>query len=160
MERRRQVAAAPKRVAPDTWDVVAGLIVETLERSSVIDATEVSAVLTLAAPVGIMLIAGGHTDHRPLVVLADPVHLSITTVSGDSALTLDENLAPVPGGTSAIEWTVYLPVPEHLRDAAMPIIDGEVHLSLDPPSVVTKAAAGQSGPVVDVGAVARRLGGA
>lgn len=159
MERRRQVAAAPKRVAPDAWDVVAALIVDTLERSSVIDAADVSAVLALAAPVGIMLIAGGHTDHQPLVVVADPVHLSITTVSGDSALTLDENLAPVPGGASAIEWTVHFPVPDHLRDAAMPIIDGEAHLSLGPPSVATKSAATQSGPVVDLGAVARRLGG-
>jgi hypothetical protein len=157
MERNRQIAAAPKRPASDAWDVVAALIVDTLERSPVIDAANVAAVLEIVAPVGTMLIAGGHTDLDPLVVLADPVHLNITTVSGDGACTLEENLAPVPGGASATKWTVHLSVPEHLRDAAKPIIDAEPHLSLDPPSVGRKSLASRAEPTVDIAAVARRF---
>jgi len=159
MERSRQIAAAPKRAAADTWDVVSALIVDTLQRSPSIDAAAVAAVLDDAAPLGIMLIAGGHLDIQPLVLLADPVFLNITTVSGDGALSLDENVAPVPGGASATGWTVHLPVPEHLRSAAKSIVEASDHLSFDPPSGATKSADVRSGPAVDLTAVARRFQG-
>ena len=52
-----------------------------------------------------MLVAGGHLDKHALVVVADPVYLNITTVSGIAATNLDEDLGPVPGGATSTEWT-------------------------------------------------------
>jgi hypothetical protein len=157
MQRSRQIGAAPRRLAPDAWDVIAALIVDTLERSPEINAADVAAVLTIVAPVGIMLIAGGHLDRQPLVVVADPVHLSITTVSGSGASTLEENLSPVPGGASATGWTLHLPVPDHLREAAKPIVDADIHLSVDPAPTETRSAVTSAGPSVDLDALARRF---
>jgi len=158
MQRHRQVAAAPHRKASETWEAIEKLVTSTLERSPRITGKDVAAALKAASPVGIMLVAGGHLDKHPVVVVADPVYLTISTVSGDAALSLDEDLGPVPGGTTVTEWTVYLPTPDPVGDAVRSAITGAAHLSADEPpgESTTKAARLSEGSVLDLDALANR----
>jgi hypothetical protein len=158
MQRHRQIAAAPERAASETWDVISGLIVTTLERSPDIAGSDVAEVMELAAPVGRMLIAGGHLDRHPLTLVASPVHLSITTVSGSAATVMEENLDPVPGGASAEEWMVHLPTPDPMGDLVRRTAAGSTHLSADvpPTSVVAESELAVSASAIDLDALARR----
>ena len=157
MQRLRQIGAAPRRSASEAWSVISALVVETLERSPVITADDVAAAMDCAAPAGRMLIAGGHLDRHAVVVAADPVDLSITTVSGTAALTLEENLAPVPGGATATDWMVYLPAPEPLAAVVRSAVAGAAHLRAgDPAGAAVKAATRTAGAgLVDLQALAR-----
>src|SRR4051812_33747696 len=110
MQRRREIAAAPTRSAGETIEVVATLIRETLTRSDNVDPADVDSALAAARPALLGLVAGGHLDDEPLVLVAPPIHLSVTTISGDGALTLEENLQ-VPGGAGVEAWTIHLPAP-------------------------------------------------
>ncbi|HTZ30132.1 MAG TPA: hypothetical protein VMC83_39430 [Streptosporangiaceae bacterium] len=158
MQRYRQIGAAPRRSASETWSVITALIADTLQRSPVIAADDVAAIMDLAAPAGRMLIAAGHLDRHAVVVAADPVDLSITTVSGAAALALEENLAPVPGGATATNWMVYLPAPEPLTDAVRRAVAGSAHLRAGGPALRTGKAAALTAAVgpVDLEALARR----
>jgi hypothetical protein len=158
MQRHRQICAAPRRAASETWSAITTLIVATLERSPAIAAAEVSAVMEFAAPAGRMLIAGGHLDRHSLVVAAAPVDLSITTVSGTEALTEDENLAPVPGGASATGWMIYLPAPDPLAGLVRSTVAGSAHLSTGQPPVGATAKTAMTGTLglVDLAALGRR----
>lgn len=159
MQRHREIAAAPQRPASQAWATISQLVVDTLQRSASISAGDVDIALAAAAPAGMMLIAGGHLDRHPLVVDADPVHLSITTVSGSAAMALEENLAPVPGGASATAWTVYLPTPNPVGDAVRAVVAGRSHLSAEePPEAETKSTVASAG-TVDLDALARRAAG-
>jgi hypothetical protein len=158
MQRHRQVAAAPERPASETWDVIAKLVVDTLERSPKIEAKDVASVMQAAAPAGRMLIAGGHLDRCPMVVVAEPVHVSITTVSGTDATTLEENLEAVPGGATAVDWMIYLPTPDPLGKTVRSIAVACAHLSADDPpleSEPTKSSV--SANLVDLDAFAKRV---
>jgi hypothetical protein len=162
MQRHRQICAAPRRAASETWSAITTLVVGTLERSRAIAAADVSAVMEFAAPAGRMLIAGGHLDRHPLVVAAAPVDLSITTVSGTGALTEEENLAPVPGGTSATGWMIYLPAPDPLASVVRSMVVSSAHLSAgQPPDGATAKSAVMTGTpgLVDLAALARREAG-
>lgn len=88
---------------------------------------------------------------------ADPVHLSIYTVSGAEALQIDENLAPVPGGASASVWKVYVPAPEPLRADVTEAATQSAHLSAEDPPVGVVRAAAENGSLIDFGALAQRL---
>ena len=157
MLRLRQVAAALERHVSATWDVIIALVADILDRSPHIAHVDVDAAMTVAAPVGMMLIAAGHLDRHPLVIVAPPLHLSVTTVSGTNASVVDENLAPVPGGASAQDWMIYLPTPEPLGDAVRQIAKASVHLSAEPPPETTdKAERIDADDVVDLDALARR----
>jgi hypothetical protein len=133
MERHRQIAAAPVRRASQTWAVISQLVVQTLDRSPSISGADVTAAMAAAEPAGTMLIAGGHLDRHPLVVVADPFRLLITTVSGAAAPALDENLAVVPGGAAATSWTIHLPTPEPIGEAVRAVARRDSHLSADDP---------------------------
>ena len=164
MQRRRTIAAAPERQASETWGVISGLVADTLDRSPSITRDEVAAAMAAAAPAGRMLVAAGHLDTHPLVLVAGPVHLSITTASGVAATTLDENLQPVPGAATATVWTVYLPTPDPLGDAVRAVVAGSPNLSAEEPpadAALTSAAAaapppGRAGGVIDPAAFQRR----
>ncbi len=157
MLRHRQVAAAPERLASETWEVISKLVGDTLERSPNIARADIDSAMTAAAPVGRMLIAGGHLDRHPLVVVAPPVHLSIMTVSGTAASTTDENLAPVPGGASADEWMIHLPTPEPVTANVQAIAKLSAHLTAEPaPAAITKAAEAGDDVLVDLDALSRR----
>jgi hypothetical protein len=101
-------------------------------------------------------VSARHLEKNPVVLVADPVHLSVYTVSGVEALSIEENLSPVPGGSSTSTWKVHLPAPEPLTaDIAAAIADSD-HLTIEtPPSTVVKSAT--SAEVLDLDALARRL---
>jgi hypothetical protein len=115
LKRSRVIGAAPKRSASETWSAISSLITDTLSASSDVNMTEVEDALDAANGAGRALVAAGHLDSYPLVLVAPPVHLTITTVSGSPALQLDDPTA-VPGGASATEWMIYLPAPEPLHE--------------------------------------------
>jgi hypothetical protein len=154
MRRRREVAAAPARSAGDAWGVVAGLLRDALTRSDKVDAEEVEAALDAARPAGLGLIAGGHLDRHPLVLVGAPLHLSVTTVSGDKALVLEENL-DVPGGAAVSEWTLYLPSPEPLTSLVESAAAKHERLSTDEPPADAESAA-EAKAAIDRDALARR----
>jgi hypothetical protein len=154
--RRRDIAAAPARRADEAWSAVVGLIADTLDRSPDISGVEVKATLSVLSSVGPRLVAGRHLEQNPIVLVAEPVRLSIYTASGAAAVTLEENLAPVPGGASAAEWLVYVPTPDPLATEVETAIAGRAHLSTEQPArTVVKAAA--SGDLIDLDALASYL---
>ena len=101
MLRRRDIAASPVRRADEAWAVIVQLLADTLDRSASIDRAEVLDAFGVAGIIGPRLVAARHLERSPVVLVADPVHLSIYTVSGVEALSIEENLGPVPGGSSA-----------------------------------------------------------
>lgn len=157
MHRHRAIAAAPARDVRETWTVVAELITATLASSRAIARGDVAAALTAAAPAAKLLIAGGHLDTHPIVLVASPVHLSITTISGTKALESSAPPAAVPGGGTAETFTLYLPTPAPLEDTIAQIARTDSHLSAaEPPEVVEKALASEE-PAIDREALRRLL---
>lgn len=154
MQRRRQIAAAPARSASETVATVSDLIRETLTVSSDIDAGEIDDALDTARPALLALVSGAHTDRHALVLVAAVLHLSVTTLSGDSALTLDENLAIVPGAATAETWTLFLPAPDPLGDLVRATAAQHSRLSAEePPS--DAAAETKTASLVDLEALGR-----
>lgn len=162
MKRHRAIAAAPLRAAGDCWSVITSLVADSLTRSPCIEEGDVSAAMAAAAGAGRMLIAGGHLDDHPIVVVSGTMHLSITTISGDEALTLQENLNPVPGAASAETWTVHLPAADPLAAVVRSATASSAHLSAESPPADTEAASrtdmkADHGPgLIDVAALRRR----
>ena len=155
MQRRRQIAAAPARAASETVPTISDLVRETLAASSSLSTSEINEALDIARPALLALVSGGHTDEHPLVLIAAVLHLSITTVSGDGALTLEENLTAVPGAASATSWTLYLPTPEPLGGLVRTTAKRHARLSADEPPE-TADAEKASASLVDFDALARR----
>jgi len=156
MQRRRQVAAAPERTTAETVAVVGDLVRDTLTRSASLEAATIDEALATAKPALLALVAGGHVDRDPLVVVAAQMHLSITTVSGDDALSLEENLEAVPGPASATEWTLYLPTPAPLTEMVTGIARRHANLSAEEPPDDADAPADRTAAAVDLAALARR----
>jgi hypothetical protein len=104
-----------------------------------------------------MLVAGGHLERYPIVVVADSLHLSITTVSGPAAANLEEDLEAVPGGAPARTWTVHLPTPDPVGEAVQAVVAGQAHLSAQEPAAYggTKTLA-RNGTAIDLDALAQR----
>ncbi len=156
MLRRRDIAASPARRADEAWAVIVELIADTLDRAAAIDRTDVLDVFGVAGIVGPRLVAARHLEKSPVVLVADPVHLSIYTVSGVEAISIEENLGPVPGGSSASTWKVHLPAPEPLNADITAAVAGSDHLTTEtPPSAAVKSTA--SAELLDLDALARRL---
>jgi hypothetical protein len=150
VNRQRSIAAAPRRVTSETWDVIAQLITDTLARSPHIDTAEVTDVLATAAQVGRPLLAGGHLQANPLTLVAAELRLDITTVSNDAALSLEENLNPAPGAATATDWTLHLPAEGPLGTAVKAVTEGCEHLSHEPPEAATSSASRTHlGPLID-----------
>ncbi len=156
MQRHREIAAAPLRSTPEVWKIVSQLVADTLDRSPEISRRDIEATLEIARPAGLLLIAGGHLDKAPMVLVAGAVHLSITTVSGDAALQLEENFNPVPGAAGTSEWTLYLPTPEPVSSEIRRIANGCPHLSAKEPPGSTSATAKSESIVLDRDAFLRR----
>ena len=156
MLRRRDVAASPVRRADETWAVIVDLIADTLDRSGAIERADVLEAFGPAGIIGPRLVSARHLEKSPVVLVADPVHLSVYTVSGVEAISIEENLGPVPGGSSASTWKVHLPAPEPLTTDVTAAVADSDHLTTDtPPSTVVKSAA--SAELLDLDALARRL---
>jgi hypothetical protein len=156
MLRRRDIAASPARHADEAWAVIVELIADTLDRSAAIERAAVLDAFTAAGTIGPRLVAARHLEKSPVVLVADPVHLSIYTVSGVEAISIEENLGPVPGGSSASTWKVHLPAPEPLNADITAAVTGSDHLTTEaPPSAAVKSTA--SAELLDLDALARRL---
>lgn len=157
MRRHRDIAASPERSAPEAWRTIKDLIGDTLERSSSIERADVDAALAPLDTVARMLISAGHLEKHPLVLMAGETELEIGTVSGGPALTLEENLNPVPGAAGATDWTLHVPQVEPMAKLVRSTVKGQAHLSADEPVAPVEAngAAARTGSAVDLGALAR-----
>jgi hypothetical protein len=158
VQRSRKIAAAPERPAPESWATLAGLIEESVGRSEQIEAAEIEASMEVARGVGTILIAGGHLDRHPITVIAGELHLSLTTVSGDAALALEENLKPVMGATKASAWKVYLPTPDPLGSAIKKVTKSDPNLSTEDPPDSAAAESAASSSLLDPDALRGTLG--
>ncbi|WP_344338522.1 hypothetical protein [Kitasatospora putterlickiae] len=144
------------RSASGTWGVIAGLVAETVAQSSVLSRDEAVQAMSAAEAVGRMLIAAGHLQQHPITLVAGKVHCEFTTVSGTAALTLEENLNPVPGSAGAEDFTIHLPSPAPLQELVKAAVHGHARLSdAVPPAPETKAAS--SGPLIDREALRRAV---
>ena len=75
MQRRRQVAASPERTTSETAATISELIRDSLARSDQIALSDVDDALAKARPAFLALVAGGHLDVNPLVLVAgEPLH--------------------------------------------------------------------------------------
>ena len=157
MRRHRHIAASPQRSAPEAWQAISTLIGITLERSSSIDREEVDVALEPLETIARMLIAAGHLEKRPMVLVADGLWLEIQTVSGGLALTLEENLNPVPGAAGAATWMLFIPQVEPLAKLVRSTVKDQPHLSADAPSVPVESDGAERGgtSAVDLEALAR-----
>lgn len=154
MRRTRVVPAAPAKSASATWSAIANLIADALEPSPNVNASEVESALKAASGVGRGLISGGHLDRSPIVLVAPPIYVSITTVSGPEALRTEEP-ASIPGGASVADWTIYLPTPNPLESVVASAASSHDRLSAEVPPADTdseKAAAS-----IDRSALEQRL---
>jgi hypothetical protein len=134
MERTRLIAAAPVRSASEAWQVLLTLLADTIERSSSVPTGSVIKELASLKGIGPALIAGGHLESKGLVVVDRGLHLTIRVLTADAALDVEENLNPVPGGTSATEgWIVYFPSAGPLDNAVNAAVKNSSHLSTDDP---------------------------
>ena len=90
------------------------------------------------------------------------MYCTISTVSGTAALSLEENLNPIPGGASAETFMIYLPAPAPavLAQAVKDAAKTSPHLSADaPPEPAGEATAARASTgvgVIDLDALARR----
>lgn len=143
MKRHRQIAAAPQRSAPECWATISGLIRDSIARSQHVSVADIDVSLQAADGIGRQLVASGHLDksEHPITVVAADLHLCLNTVSGDGALTLNENLNFVSGAASAENWTIYLPTPDPLGAAVRDAVAKDKHLSAKEPP--TEAASAQ-----------------
>ena len=134
MKRQRTIAAAPVRSAAEAWQVVSTLLADTLERSPAIPVGSVDQELAPLSGLGPALIAGGHLESKGLVLVDVDLHLTVSVMTADAALEVEENLNPVPGGASATEgWILYLPQVGPLDTSIAAAVKKSSHLSADPP---------------------------
>jgi hypothetical protein len=152
MLRYRTIAASPLRSASATWQVITDLIADTVATSSALSRADAVEAMSVAAPAGRMLVAGGHLDRYPLTLVAGLVYCEITTVSGAAALDAEENLNPVPGAVGAEAFTIYLPSPVPLGAAVLAAVAGHTRLSGAVPAAESQPAA-RSGPLIDLDAL-------
>ena len=157
MKRQRTIAAAPVRSASAAWQVVSTLLADTLERSPNVSAGSVTETLVPLAGLGPALIAGGHLESRGLVLADVGLHLTIVVKTADAALTVEENLNPVPGGTSATgNWLLHIPPSGPLNASIAAAVKKSLHLSTKPPpssAPAIKASIAPSESPIDVGAL-------
>jgi hypothetical protein len=156
MQRRREIAASPERTTSETAEAISDLIRDSLARAEKLKLSEVDEALVTARPAFLALTAGGHLDSSALVLVAGALHLSITTVSGDRALTLEENADAVPGAASATEWTLYLPTPDPLGGMVTAIAASHPNLSVGEPPAEGAEASETASAALDLDALAKR----
>lgn len=159
MLRTRTIVAAPVRSASATWQVISDLVADTVAVSALCSRAEVEAAMEVATPAGRMLVAGGHLDHRPVVLVAGAVHCEITTISGTAALSAEENLNAVPGAATATTFTIYLPAPAPLAAVVSDAVAGHPRLSAGPPPQPVQTTVKAGAALVDVDALREAVTG-
>lgn len=152
MARHRDIASSPVRTAAETWTIISELITVTLDRSSAIDGNDVRRALDSAGPAGTALVAAGYTNSDDVTVVADPLRLTIRTVSGAEAFKaeIEENLNPVPGAATAVDWMVYLPKTDGLAPLIEDVVTASDHLSAGAPPAESKKATDVATSTIDL----------
>ncbi len=157
--RRRQIAGPPERSASEVWTAIADLVGDTLAPASEIDEAAARDEVMGIIGVGRALVSAGHFEHEPLTLMADPLRLDITIVSGTAATTLHENLNTV--AATATDWTIHLPAEGAMAAWISDAVADSTHLTTEPPPVLRESAAlatsAGSGDF-DAAALARLLG--
>jgi hypothetical protein len=160
MLRRRTIAASPVRSASATWQVITDLVADTVAVSASCDRSEAENAMIAAAPVGRMLVAGGHLDRLPVVLVAGAVHCEITTVSGTPALRTEENHNAIPGATTASSFTIFLPSPSPLKPLIAGAVAGHDRLSdASPPVPPAQASTASRGGLIDTDTLRKAVTG-
>jgi hypothetical protein len=160
--RTRQIGASPRRPAGDAWQTGKDLIVATLERSSQIVTGTVAPALAPLDGVATALIAAGHLDSRPMALVDGDLHVDLQFINGDASFTVEENLAPIPGGaTATTNWKVYVNPPTHLAAVVDAACAGSAHLvrGTAPAAVESTSSSRQGSWEIDPDAL-RRIEGA
>jgi hypothetical protein len=127
--RHRAIAGAPERSASEAATVLTEIVRETLAPASALDRTAIERELAHGRDAVRMLIAGKHLRDLPIVLAADPLHLEITVVSGDAALTLKEDLGKVPGAATATAWMLHVPAPAPITGWVEEALQGLEHVT-------------------------------
>jgi hypothetical protein len=130
------------------------LLGDTLERSNSIERADVEVALDPLDGLARMMISAGHLEGHPFVLRAGELWLEITTLSGGPALSLEENLNPVPGGAGASDWTLHVPQVEPMARLVRATVKGHDHLSAKEPTAPAQSVA-KAGAGVDLDALAR-----
>lgn len=127
-------------------------MVATLDRSDAIAGSDVRDALESIAPAGCALVASGNLDRVVLTVIAEPLRLTIGTISGELAFKAldDENLNDVPGASTAEAWTIYLPATGGLAPLVNEVVDGVAGVATSPPPPETTDRAASSVPTIDL----------
>lgn len=157
MLRYRTIAASPVRGASATWQVITDLVADTVATSATLSRTDAEQAMAVAAPVGRMLIAGGHLDRHPLILIAGMVHCEITTVSGTAALTAEENLNPIPGGAGAETFTIHVPTSDPLGAMVSAAVASHACLSDAAPATPESRTAASARPLIDLDALRKAV---
>lgn len=160
--RHRAIAGAPERSASETAALILDMVGKTLAPSDDIDQDIVASETEAARAAVRMLVAGKHLADDPIVVVADPLRVKITVVSGDAASAVDEKLGKVPGAATATAWTLHLPGPSPIGSWVEDAVRGLDHVTTDAPPAekAASAAAAVLASDIDVGALRRAAGNA
>ncbi len=153
MQRYRRIVGPPHRPATAAWEVVTALITDTLTASTQISTTDVVTALTSLNGLGAALIAAGHLETTPLVLVSNGLHVSITVATGADSVGVEENINPVPGGSTATtDWILHLPTPAPLRSILAAAAKQSSHLSTDPAPAYgsVEASTATAGSLVDL----------
>ena len=158
MDRVRTIAASPHRGADQAWEVVKTLVVDTLERSPILEADVIEQELAKLDGLVPAMIAGGHLEHKGLVLCDAGLHVTVYVVTADAALDVDENLNPVPGGAKAGEdWCLYVPLPEPYETFLTELAEDSDHISVDKPPKTAPAEAQKLSSAIDLDALRKRV---
>lgn len=110
MKRERFIAGTPVRSGFDSWVALVDVIVASLENSSNIPVGSVAPELARIDGLGPALAGGGYLDNDAIVLVADPLHVSFTIVTGGPAFEVEDSESVIPGsGTADAAWQVYIP---------------------------------------------------
>jgi hypothetical protein len=132
MQRRRTLAGPPVRSATEAWGAVAQLLTNTLTVSTSVSELEVAAALAPLAGLAPALIAAGHLERAPLVLV-------------DAAM---------PGGASSTStWVLHVPCPPTFAAGLNAVISGEGRLTLAPAPDGATSQASAPGALIDLTAL-------
>ena len=96
-------------------------------------------------------------ESKGLVLCDAGLHATVTVVTADAALEVEENLNPVPGGASATDgWTLYIPLPGALDASVEAAVKRSSHLSVETPpksAPAAKAKKREAGSMIDLDAL-------
>lgn len=149
MKRTRTLNAAPERSSIATVEVMSKLVIDSLAGASNLEQSDVAAALKAAAPGLLILTSGRHLWKTPVVLVAGDTICEIYCRYDNEALGGAENLNPIPGTSTAEDFSLHLPAPEPLTSAIAAVVSGHPALTtelapLAPPQKVCASASMQA----------------